>query len=97
MHYHADGWKEKEINLLFRRMASILQSLKSHQIWDWDQILQSAILTPFRSLKMERAFQTGLSPAQHLFAKTTAKLLKTLGPFFERIQAKDFYYNKTLF
>lgn len=45
---------------------------------------------------MERAFQTGLSPAQHLFAKITAKLSKTLGPFFERIQAKDFYCNETV-
>lgn len=67
-------------------MASILQSLKSHS---WDQIFESAVLAPFRSLKMEDAFQTGLSPAQHLFAKTRGKLLKSLCPFFERIQAKN--------
>lgn len=67
-------------------MASILQSLKSHS---WDQIFESAVLTPFRNLKIEDAFQTGLSPAQHLFAKTRAKLLEHLGPIFERIQAKD--------
>lgn len=74
------------MNLLFSFMASILQSLRPHS---WDQIFKSAVLTPFRILKMEDAFQTGLSPAQHLFAKIRATLLKPLGSFFETIQAKD--------
>lgn len=54
-----------------------------------EQIFKTTVLPPFRSLRMENAFQTGLLSVQHLFAKTRAKLLKPLGPFYEAIQAKD--------
>lgn len=45
------------MDLFFSFMASILQILKSHS---WYQIFKAIVLPPFRSLKMENAFQTGL-------------------------------------